>query len=195
MKQKITLFAIFLLFVSCKAQIIPVEQVIGNYDMVEEGQTNYIKDINNVLDDYVGTWIGNYNNKNYTFIITKTTIIFDEKYNIDADILLMKHLIAGSTTSDIIEDTTLLSDKDAHSSGLYFDRFSSGGLSYVFDYGGDYYDCGRMGEVVVTLFNDKTQMYLIMIQGHDTVVNYDEECPGGEVEQVLPTERIALTKK
>jgi len=56
MKHEIALLTIFLLFVSCKAQVIPVEQVLGNFDKVEEGQITYVKDINNVVDDYIGTW-------------------------------------------------------------------------------------------------------------------------------------------
>lgn len=175
---------------NCKAQIVPVEQVLNNFDNVPD-ENAYIKDVNNVFDDYIGTWTGVYNNKNYTFVITKSTIVFDETYNINTDILIMKYLIIDVSTYDVIEDTLLLSDEDAHCKGVYFKTTSQLDLTYVFSYGGDEYFCGQNGDVFITLINNNTQMYLFLYPNHEIF----SDCQTGLAEQVLPTEKILLTKQ
>lgn len=187
--MKKIIFGLILLSISCKAQIIPVEQVVDNYGNVEDNIT-YIKDVNNVLDDYVGTWKGTQNDIDYTFMITERTIVFDEEYNVNQDVLIMKHLIVNSTTLEIIEDTTLISDEDVHSEGGLFRRYSSGGLTYMFYYGGNNYSCGQNGEVNITLKSSNSQMYLRL-----NARNKMDDCTTGFAEQVLPTEDVLLTKQ
>ena len=193
MKKIIRIGFLILTTFSCKAQIVPVEQVIDTYDNVEEGVTTYIKDVNNVLDDYVGIWKGTQDNREYTFIITERTIVFDEEENINADVLLMRHLIIDSTTFEIIEDATAISDEDVPSEGALFKLNSSGGLTYMFYYIGvdeDKVECGQSGDVFITLKNNNTQMYLILMPSYST-----GNCTTGLAEQVLPTEGILLTKQ
>lgn len=195
MKNKILLALLIVSILSCKAQIVPVEQVVNNFDNVEEGVTTHIKDVNNVLDNYVGSWIGSYNGKDYTFVITEKTIVFDEEYNIYADVLIMKHKIVDESALTIIEDTTILPDEDAHSIGLHFKLNSSGGLTYILDYGGNHSDCGQLGEIYITLFNNNQQLHLILLPDNDTIYNFDEACPNGIAEQLMPTDLVVLTKQ
>ncbi|WP_417195245.1 DUF6705 family protein [Bizionia sp.] len=192
MKSPIYLVIVFILTtISCKAQIIPVEQVVDNFENVEEGLTTYIKDVNNVLDAYVGTWTGTENGKDYTFIITENTIVFDEQYNINADVLIMKHLIVESNTLRVIEDTRLVSDENAPCEGAFFRQFSGSGLSYAFFYDGEDYFCGQNGEVYVTLKNNNTQMFLKLGANHEKY----SQCQTGWAHQVLPENGILLTKQ
>ncbi|MFC5194551.1 DUF6705 family protein [Bizionia hallyeonensis] len=192
MKSPIYLVIVFILTtISCKAQIIPVEQVVNNFENVEEGVTTYIKDVNHVLDDYVGTWTGNTNNKEYTFIITEKTIVFDEQYNIDIDVLVMKYLILDASNFNVIEDTRSLPDENAPCQGVVFRQFSGSGLSYEFYYSGEDYFCGQNGEVYVTLKNNNTQLFLSLGSNHEKY----SQCQTGWANQVLPENGILLTKQ
>lgn len=174
---------------NCKAQIVPVEQVLNTFDNVPD-ENAYIKDVNNIFNDYIGTWTGATNNKNYEFYITKTTVVFDEDYNINQDILLMRYLITDSLGT-VIENTTATSDDNAPCTGVYFRTTSQPDLTYVFSYGGEEFFCGQNGDVFITLINNNTQMYLLLYPNHEIY----SDCQTGLAEQVLPTEKILLTKQ
>ena len=62
---------------SCKAQIIPIEEQI-NYmnNEIEIPDGAYIKDVNNLFNKYVGIWIGTHNNKTFELHIEKSTKYF-----------------------------------------------------------------------------------------------------------------------
>jgi len=185
----------------CKAQILPfenivaVEQVIDNYDAVEEGETTYIKDVNNVLDNYTGVWKGTIGAKNYTFNIYEKTIVYDEEYNIIADVLIMKYLIVDSISLEVIEDSTVTLGEDFPCKGAArFNMFSGNEMAYVFDYIGmdsSKVACGQNGEVYATLKNNNTQLFLKLSANHYLY----NECLTGLVEQVLPAYGILLTKQ
>ncbi|WP_338732485.1 DUF6705 family protein [Mangrovimonas cancribranchiae] len=184
---------LFFFAISCKAQIIPVEQVVDHFGNVED-ETTYIKDVNNILDNYVGTWVGIQNGKSYTFIITEKIIVYDEYYSTLNDILIMKYLIVDTNTLDVIEDTTSMSDEDAPCEGIIFRSNSSGGLTYVFMYTGineDKVSCGQNGDVFITLKNNNTQLYLKLSSYHEMY----GPCLGGSAEQILPEEGILLTRQ
>ena len=72
--KKIFFIGCFILSIAnCIAQqIIPVENQI-NYinNEIEYPDNTYIKDVNNVLGKYVGTWKGMYNTLNYEFIVSR----------------------------------------------------------------------------------------------------------------------------
>ncbi|MDA9339700.1 hypothetical protein N9Q68_01880 [Polaribacter sp.] len=83
MKNLGIVLMVLLTTLSCKAQhIIPVEDVV-EYRNSEGGLLGdrdyvYVKDINNLLDKYVGTWKGTYSGKNYEFKVIKITDDRDE---------------------------------------------------------------------------------------------------------------------
>jgi hypothetical protein len=76
MKKMLIIGLFILVNLSCKSQaIVPVEtriDYIHTGDGVPETIT-YFKDVNNLLDKYVGVWKGTLNNINYEFKITKIT--------------------------------------------------------------------------------------------------------------------------
>ncbi|PHR69589.1 MAG: hypothetical protein COA67_09245 [Lutibacter sp.] len=196
MKKLICLGLIVLLCKSCKAQIVPVEEVVNYFDNVEEGETTYIKDVNNVLDNYVGTWKGTLDNKEYTFVITEKTVIFDEEYNILQDKLLMRHKIIDVITNVVIEDTLLVLDDDVHLEGFLFETNNVGDLSYTFSYYGDTEGyCGRIGDVAIALFNSNTQMKSYLKPSRvSRMIDPEIDCPNGILEQIIP-ELLVLTKQ
>ena len=74
MKNIILVIILFITGVSCKAQTtISLEQAY-QYSKSDDGipeTVTYVKDINNRLDQFVGTWKGSYNGKNYEFKFIK----------------------------------------------------------------------------------------------------------------------------
>ena len=64
----------------------------------------YLKDLNNVLAPYVGTWEGTVNNKKYTFIVTKFTQHYDDFGKYFKDELMLKLKVTDLTNGTIIYD-------------------------------------------------------------------------------------------
>lgn len=191
MKNLITVISIFILTtMSCKAQhIIPVEdgyKYIGT-EQGFMGHNNYVyvKDVNNVLSKFLGTWKGTYNSKHYEFKISKRTIDDGE---LKEDQLLLRYKITNNNGT-VIENTLDLTDDSPFvmQSG-YMGR--DGG--YVFSYIGKNMACGQNGWVFTQVYgigNTKLQLFL-QVEGE----NYPE-CTTGIAEQVLPLKSMELLKQ
>src|SRR5690606_1739518 len=106
MKKILLITLLILTALSCKAQIIPIEEDI-NYRIneIEIPDGAYIKDVNHLLDKFVGTWIGTFDNKSYEFGITKLTESF---LGISNDRLIIKNEITDNITKQEIADTTTM---------------------------------------------------------------------------------------
>ena len=94
MRNVLSIVIIFLLL-SCKAQTIAIEDFQDYVKQNKHGLLNggYIKDVNNVLDKFVGTWKGTQNSKNYEFVIVKVT---KNDGVLKEDKLLMRYKITDS---------------------------------------------------------------------------------------------------
>ncbi|MDO6855392.1 hypothetical protein Q4599_17620, partial [Cellulophaga lytica] len=71
-KRLLCLLIVAFGFLNCKAQhITPIEEVVNYFDeengVMGDKDYVYLKDVNNVLEKFVGDWAGNYNGKNYLF--------------------------------------------------------------------------------------------------------------------------------
>jgi len=141
----------FLIFISiitysCKAQIVPVENLY-EYLEAEEGVpegTTYIKDVNNLFDEFLGTWLLQNDNKNYTFIINKTTKTFSS--GTLKDLLVIKYKIED-LDGTILYDTTLLPDDDLKNmQGRYF---LEGGDTYLATFFGPNFNCGEYADIIM----------------------------------------------
>lgn len=188
MKLKNTLLAITLTLtaISCKAQIIAVENYHNYNKELDDGA--YIKDINNVLNKFVGTWKGTYNNKNYEFRIVKNTKNFKTRPSIKKDEVLMCYKITDNNGTIIENTLTLTNDSPFVMKNGYIDR--DGG--YVFSYIGRDVACGQNGWVFTQVYgnnNKKLQLFL-QVEGE----NYPS-CTTGEAKQILPTKSIELNKQ
>ncbi len=74
MKYIIIFISVFTLSITaCKAQIITIEDFSTYSDSQKEKMSDgtYIKDVNGVLNKFIGTWKGIYNSNNYEFKIIK----------------------------------------------------------------------------------------------------------------------------
>ena len=81
MKQILLILLATISVLSCKAQVIPVQNSIG-YLIIDTNipDGTYLKDIDNLFDKFIGTWTGTRNNKNYEFIITEITTEYRNFY-------------------------------------------------------------------------------------------------------------------
>lgn len=189
--KNLILFIGLCLFVNCKAQqILPLEKFI-EYKRIGEGVpegTTYIKDVNNLLDKYVGTWKGVYGDKSYEIVFMKYT----KHYMIDEDVLLMRYKITSNGV--VIEDTTTFPDDNTKViNGDYLDK-----NTYILSYYGRESKCGQTGSIYIGLAykNDFSKLKLFLIPDQEFI--NPNECPNGSASQVFPTAKDAdmiLTKQ
>ncbi|WP_343617403.1 DUF6705 family protein [Flavobacterium sp.] len=188
MKKVILIISLLIVTLSCKAQqIIPVEKMIEYRDSdVQIPEGAYLKDINGLLDKYVGTWKGTINNKNYTFIITKAK---QKLVSISADELFIRYLIT-TVTGSIIEDTRNL----PNTSPLVIegDYISKSKGYYTLNYFGQNSTCGQSGVVFISTTKDNKQMKLFLSPDQGFL---DRNKCSKVAEQVLPTTSMFLTKQ
>ncbi|WP_281297532.1 DUF6705 family protein [Flavobacterium limnophilum] len=189
MKKLLILGFIILMNLSCKAQILSVENKI-NYINSANGipkNITYIKDVNNILDKYVGTWKGTYNNRNYEFILTKYTSNYK---NLLEDKLLMRYVISD-VNGTIIEDTRALPDTSPYViKGDYVD-----GSFYELYYGGKESLCGQIGSIIIDIqpSSNNNTMRLFFTPQQDILSLKD--CPNGSATQIMPLNNLILTKQ
>ena len=176
---------------SCKAQhIIPVEDG-HKYVATEDGfmgnkEYVYVKDINNILNKFLGTWKGIHNAKNYEFKITKTTTDDGE---LKEDMLLMRYKITSNNGSVIENTLSLPNDSPFVMQNGYVAKSGS----YVFSYIGKNVACGQNGWVfmgVLNNSNNKKAKLFLSVKGETY-----PECTTGAAEQILPMEQIELIKQ
>ncbi|TYC08418.1 hypothetical protein ES677_14515 [Bizionia gelidisalsuginis] len=199
--MKNTIFIlIILLALSCKAQInssnqgleIPIEQHLNILNSnIENGIPDgaYLKDVNNLFNDYLGVWQGTVNNEAIEFLIYK--VVYNSSIRpLTIDKLYIKYKITEANGNVVIETSSLQNEDGLIIKGNYFGHDDS---YYVLDYSGEHYSCGQMGTIFVKLINNNTQIRVHYNPNTDSLdVN---NCPNGEsVSQVLVPEFI-LTKQ
>ncbi len=191
MKKAMIIGFMFMIALSCKAQIVPVENAVVYRD-AGEGIPNgvYLKDVNNLFDNYIGTWKGTYNNISYRFEIKK---IVESSNGLTEDKLLIRYLITkadGSATNV----TLGMPDNMVTIVGDYFSKDKS---SYVLNYYPRNGNCSAPGVVYIakTKASNFTQMSLKFFS--DNSAFFNENCPGKVMsEPILPyTGYVILTKQ
>lgn len=191
MKKILILAFIILSVISCKAQtIVPVEKM-GDYIDGGDGipENTYLKDVNNLLSKYVGTWKGSYQGKNYTLFISKTT----SKYGtITSDKLLMRYLITSSNGA-FIASTQSLSDISPYIiEGSYFGRDL---IVYALDFSGNNSMCGNAGTVFIRIKNAANTLMSFSFEPNKIMISEDT-CPGlKSAELTFPKDGLMLTKQ
>ncbi len=175
--------------ISCKAQqIAPIETKI---DYIKQGigipeNITYLKDVNHVLDKYVGVWKGTNDSKNYEFRIVKYTDLYD---GLSEDKLQMRYIITDANGIEL--ENTIPESNRFVIHGLYLMKGY-----YVLNYVGRNAKCGQKGEIYIStsIKNNYTQMLLSMepeMEWEPTL----SECPNGISPQIIPTDQMRLTKQ
>jgi hypothetical protein len=110
MKKTLYLKVLLIFGLAMNAQkIVPLENKY-NYKFINRNEEVYFKDVNNILEKYLGTWEGTYGDKKYEFRIVKNTGSYMVmKY----DELLIRYIVTD-LKNNIIENTTSLLDSDTY---------------------------------------------------------------------------------
>jgi len=188
--ELIETIALFLISICSTAQVISVEDYGSNYlnkGLTEDGIT-HVKDFNNVLDKYEGTWTGESNGKQITFAIKSITHINDvgNLPIIKFDKLLIKHIIKVNNVA--IDDTTIL--EDTHPRVIEGSYLADTG-HYVLHYISKERDCAQDGKLYIYIDNNNTTLKCSLIRQAEFI--NPEVCDGVDVFKFIP-ETFELTK-
>ncbi|SDG88804.1 DUF6705 family protein [Winogradskyella thalassocola] len=180
MKHILFILLITATLFSCKVQqvyaqeLIAVEEHINYLNNETEIQDNtYFKDVNNLFDEFIGVWIGSYNDKNFTFIISETT----EQSSIrplSFDKLMINYKVTDISGVTLIDTTNLPITNLLVMQGTYF---IENGESYQLSYYGEEFECGDFGKIFITVINNNvnpSELNVYFSQGHD--INDPNEC-------------------
>jgi hypothetical protein len=190
MKKIIIVLSLAMITISCKAQqVIPLEKLIEYRDSQSDiADGTYLQDVNGLLNKYIGTWKGTYDNKTITFIITKV------KRNVRGvfiDELFIRYLLTSSTGA-VIEDTRTLPDTDPLV--IEGDYISNSKGYYVLNYYGRNTKCGQSGDLFIsTSIKSDNKQLQVYLAGYQDIID-GNKCPT-VAEQILPTKSTYLTKQ
>ncbi len=164
MKTIFLSIVLFILTISCKAQTYPLRT------FTEIPENSYLKDTNNELQYYVGTWKGTWNNKTIYITFKKITNQYDNILKYYKDFLIGKFKVLDSNGL-VLFDNMAISDDDAKITGGKFkkvdDKYS---LGYI-----DPDICSMMGIILINFTNPtKTQMLFTFSDWTDIITS---DCP------------------
>ena len=184
--------------ISCKAQ------VIGTLEQFEECRMRpnhdegcpdlenitYVKDTNNRLDQFAGTWKGNYNGKQYEIKLDKKINYKDDSNDNRSFDRIIGRILIKDNSGNIIYSSMDKPDNNTFFSGFNFQR-----RAYLMHFVGNY-DCLESGNVFIeTRKNNPNEMILFYSQDKDGLLN-PAKCPNfSSFVPLLPQEKIVLTKQ
>lgn len=201
MKNYVTIIALFILSLSCKAQynsIVPLEDYysyVGNNNIT---QGTYLKDVNNVLNKYVGTWKGEFDGKHYILKANKASRTTTSG-KMKEDLIYIRYTIKDAN-DNIIEKTIDVANASALQ-GYLFNKDNSEVYSLLY-YGKEAEEvkCGNRGKMYIQTLDDNTKLKIYVKPKH--MIFYDIEgepdpCPNGRMLPPFPDEDnpMILTKQ
>ena len=177
----------------CKAQVISLEEysseyTTGNKDLFDD-DIKEIRDFNNILNKYVGTWKYTSNNgTKYELKIKKG--ITSGSFITHKDVLFVRYKIIDAT-GKTIENTLNVNDNN---NSLIIEGEHLLETTYVLLYGGRKVNCGQFGEVFMTVLPENpTNMIFEFIPEVNLI---QSRCPSFKAaKQVLPIEKVHFTKQ
>ncbi len=147
----------------------------------------YIKDVNNELDQFVGTWKGVYNTLNYEFVFVKRVAYKDEPTDEKARDLLMAYVTVKNSLGGLVYTNANISDK---LNGFTGDNFQGSTTIYVLNFTGNCY-------------NESGSVFIYPMPGGKISLSFailpdmqSNDCPNGFT-PVLPISpnKVLLTKQ
>lgn len=199
MKNILFILTFLLITISCKAQVIGTleqfEECRNRPNRDQEGcpdleNITYVKDTNNRLNQFVGTWKGFSGGKQYEIKLEKK---INYKY-FPTSTISWDRIIGRMTIKDnsgnIIYNSMSKPDNETNFSGDNFQR-----RVYVMSFVGNY-DCLESGDVFIeTRLNNPNEMSLFYFQDKDGLLN-PAKCPNfSSFVPLLPREKMVLTKQ
>ena len=185
---QITLITLFTINISCKAQIVPLKSL-------DYPDGAYLKDLDNILPFWVGTWKGSINNKEYTFQFVKFTqhqITFSDGSSYFRDILMGKFKVVNLSTNQIIYNDLNVVNFDDYK----IERIGKMQIEYFFMFYDSQNNCRNKAQF--SLIKDTTNSNQVLYKNF----KYDEydhwECPFQNQEAIplfLPKVELVLTRQ
>lgn len=174
--------------VSFSQQIVPVENFYGlQTNGTLPNGTFSIKDVNNVLLRFTGTWKGEYGSKKYEIRIERVTKPF---FGALADVLVMRYKITNSAGSLLEETLSVLNNDDVNISGDYLQN-----RTYVFTYQGPDWECGQSGDIYIAAGYDNNPNKMGLFLSPQQILLDTTECPNGRALMPFPEEMMWLYKQ
>jgi len=185
--KNILLISLFIFAFSCKAQ-----QVYPLRTYIDIPENSYLKDTNNELQNYEGTWKGTWNNKTIFFTFKKINNKYNSTLKYYKDILIGKFIVKDINGA-ILFDNTSISDDHAKIIGFGLIKNTS---TYLISYQ-DPDLCHTTGKARIS-FTDTTKTQLEWKYSQDFNL-IDKTCffhglPQSERPEPLPMS-IILTKQ
>ncbi|SIT17648.1 hypothetical protein SAMN05421786_107199 [Chryseobacterium ureilyticum] len=189
--KKILLLIIIIITTFCKAQ----QEYPLRTDYTETPNYSYLKDTNNELSSFVGTYEATYQDKKITLFINKLIHKFfdNSQYKHYKDVLSIRYIIKSSS-GHIVQDTqgmNLPEQQLRHT--IYSMWVEDNGNKLLLYYGGT--NCGvGWGSIILKKLND-TQMSW-EYRPNDIILD-DSRCPvGTDIKIYLPeTKDLVFTKQ
>lgn len=176
--KKIFILIITLYSQTLFAQIISLEDAF-NYrinDQPYPAGTNYVKDINNRLDSFVGTWKGNDNGRLYEVRFNKKLAYSMPGGEVAWDRLVGRILVKDSISNDTIYTTLDIQDDYQV---LFWGLTYNGSKLYNLSFSGPENGCYDFGDVYIILAdNDATLMAMHYYRGDGDLID-PRTCLGG----------------
>lgn len=114
----------------------------------------YLKDINNELNSYTGTWKGSWDNKTIFIIFKKVTNKYDEVFKYYRDYLIGKFKVVDVNGNIMFDNTSLPDDKVKIEGSGFRKKDNKYSLIYIDD---DL--CGASGNIrIIFTDNNKTKL-------------------------------------
>ena len=175
--------------ISCKAQIYPLKT-----DYTEISQNSYLKDINNELDAFIGTYRTQFQGNEITLYLTKEIQRYFERgnYKFYNDVISVKYTIK-SLNGTVLQDTQSMNIPLQQIRHTIYSRWTEYGNKLLLYYGGT--NCGvGWGSIILTKI-DASQL-LWEYTPNDIIID-SNKCPSGtDINIYLPqTKDLIFTKQ
>lgn len=187
------------MIVSCKAQVIGTleqfEECRNRPNRDQEGcpdleNITYVKDTNNRLNQFVGTWKGNFGGKQYEIKLEKKVNYKDEPNDDLSWDRIIGRILIKDNSGNIIYSSMNKADNETFFFGFNFQK-----RVYVMHFIGNY-DCLESGNVFLeTRLNNSNELTLFYSQDKDGLLN-PAKCPNfSSFVPLLPTQKMNLIKQ
>jgi hypothetical protein len=182
--KNIILILLILFTFSCKSQTYPLR----TYTDVPDN--SYLKDINNELNDYTGTWKATWNNKTIFIYISKEVNKYRSSLYVYMDFLIIKFKVTDLAGNILFNDTNLTNDEiKIHGVGFKANT-NKYSLSYV-----DRDLCLKSGIIAINFTDSsKTQLKWVFSESENWI---DQDCfyyglPPAQRPEAIPKDAIFI---
>lgn len=180
------IFLIILITISlgCKSQIYPLRT------FTELPANSYLKDTNNELPAYEGTWKGTWNNKIIYVTFKKITNTYISSFSQYRDILIGRFKVTDINGNILFDNTTLPDDQVKIEGGMFRKLDDKYGFVYV-----DEDLCMRSGQIFINFIDStKTKLQWKYFQSENWL---DSDCfyhgwAQDQVPQPLPNDIVLI---